>query len=295
MKKNYWLIICILTCFIITACGKNDDNTMASVYKVYYLSEDKLSIESKEYEIDNMSAADTLGRLITLLSLSADGGDLAVNSSAIEGNMAVIDMNSAYNELVSEDRALIAENIVRTLSQVEGIEYINITVNGKSVTDSSGNTVLPYKSDAFIDSDIVSMLGTNTDHVSLCMANKSKDGLIFTEEDITYNANKMPEEAIVEKLIEGPVNNKNHNGTINKDTVINSISKSGKVCYVDFSEKFFELPKGISPDLAVYSVVNTLTKLENTDSVVILVNGSNKEGFMANYQGELVMNLNVIN
>ena len=61
---------------------------------------------------------------------------------------------------------------------------------------------------------------------------------------------------------------------IPKGTVLNKVSIQDGICYVDFSEEFMKISEGISPEVTIYSVVNSLTELSNVHKVQFLIDGT---------------------
>lgn len=63
--------------------------------------------------------------------------------------------------------------------------------------------------------------------------------------------------------------------TLNPDTKINSVIVRDGVCYVDFDESFLIQKNNVTPEVTIYSIVNSLVELNNVDTVQISVNGDN--------------------
>jgi len=66
---------------------------------------------------------------------------------------------------------------------------------------------------------------------------------------------------------------------IPKGTVLNKVTTRDGVCFVDFNEKFMEKRAGITAEVAIYSVVNSLTELSNVYKVQFLINGETKKTY----------------
>lgn len=88
------------------------------------------------------------------------------------------------------------------------------------------------------------------------------------------------EKAVVEALIDGP-DDESFIPVIPQETKVNSVKTEDSVCTVDLSEEFVsKRTGGTSTDmLAVYSIVNSLTELDGTDSVQFLIDGEKLEIF----------------
>ncbi len=85
---------------------------------------------------------------------------------------------------------------------------------------------------------------------------------------------------ILRSLIEGP-QSENLRATIPQGTMLLNVSVVDRVCLVYFSAEFLQnRPRDeLSERMTVFSVVNSLTQLEEVDSVEILVEGSSVERY----------------
>ena len=87
------------------------------------------------------------------------------------------------------------------------------------------------------------------------------------------------EELVVERLIQGPKGSDKlgYYATLDENTRINRIAVNNNICYIDFDESFLVKPVGVSEDVVIYSVVNTLTELKTVNQVKFTVNGEERE------------------
>ena len=89
-----------------------------------------------------------------------------------------------------------------------------------------------------------------------------------------------PSLKLLNLLCAGPTNDKLES-PIPEGTKINSAVLKGNTVYVDFSEDFIKnAPNGVEEEgLLVYSVVNTLTELNEVNGVKILIDGKENMSF----------------
>lgn len=95
-------------------------------------------------------------------------------------------------------------------------------------------------------------------------------------------------------LASGPTNDKLES-PLPEGTKINNAYLKGNTVYVDFSKEFIDnAPAGVEEEgLLVYSIVNTLTELNEVNSVKILINGEENLCFSdngMNFKEEFVRN-----
>lgn len=111
---------------------------------------------------------------------------------------------------------------------------------------------------------------------------KVKFNLYFLEEqnnkivseirEIEIPNNALPAKIAVQELLKGP-NKEGLKSAIPKNTELLDIKVQNELVKVNFSKEFFELNDISSKNLAIISVVNTLTDLPDIDKVSIMLEG----------------------
>ena len=99
---------------------------------------------------------------------------------------------------------------------------------------------------------------------------------------------------LLQILAAGPTNDKLES-PLPEGTKINNAYIKGNTVYVDFSNEFINnAPTGIEEEsLLIYSIVNTLTELNEVNGVKILINGEENKAFSdnaMNFKEEFVRN-----
>lgn len=91
---------------------------------------------------------------------------------------------------------------------------------------------------------------------------------------------KDPYTFLINLLIAGPQNEKLESA-IPEGTKINSCTLKGNTVYVDLSSEFINnAPSGINEEsMIIYSIVNTLTELNEVSGIKILINGEENKSF----------------
>ena len=191
----------------------------------------------------------------------------------LDGEQLTIDFDEHYKEIDSITEILIRAAIVRTLTQVEGVNYVSFTIQGETLTDNAGVAIGTMSADMFIDNAGKEI---NTyEKVNLCLyfANESGDRLIQeNQRNVVYNSNISIEKLVVEKLIEGPASDSAY-PTINPATKIISVNVKDGICYVNLDSAFLSQPYNVTSDVTIYSITNSLVELPNVNKVQISING----------------------
>jgi len=282
MKKGIciWLLILVFTGLV--GCTKTDDTVKEDTvdYQVYYLNKNETKIEAKTIAVANASTVDTASELILKLQNAPKKTDLRaplagygiLESCNIDGEIIYLDFTEGYKNLSKTTEVLTRAAIVKTFTQIPGIKYVSFQVNGSPLADSLGNLVGFMTEDQFVDNEKNEFNPNEKMEITLYFANEAGDGLIEVRRDVDYNNTISLEEMVLEQIIYGTVGDATY-PTMNPETGVLSVSVKDKVCYVDLDKAFLTQKYNVSPEVTVFSIVNSLVSLPNVNKVQISVEG----------------------
>lgn len=281
MKRLLCLIGGIFFLLAMSACGR-DDVPEGTEYQVYYISKSATKVEMHSYWTQTESTQAVLRELMQCLAATPEKleyqAPLAMGFEILgidlEEEKMTINVNEAYKSLPVTTEVLVRAAIVRTLTQLPEISYVEITVEGEPLVDSVGNVVGRMGADQFIDNDGNEINTYELARVKLFFASDDGTQLIAAYREKHYSTNTPIERFIVEELIAGPSGQvEGLHPTINPGTKIINVTTKDGICYVNLDETFLTVPENVSMEAAVYSMVNSLVELSNINKVQILVNG----------------------
>ncbi len=185
-------------------------------------------------------------------------------------NTAYINLGGGYNTLAPNLKVLCTGAIVYTLTDLSFINNVCISVEGVPVTDSSGEAFVMnrenVKNNPAIDPE-----KTNRQTVKLYFADNS--GKLMAEERmIEVKQSLTLENQIVEQLIAGPERS-TLSPTIPPSTRIKDIKTEEGICYVNLTQAFIRNTSPSTEKITIYSIVNSLTELDNVNKVQFLIEG----------------------
>ncbi len=183
-----------------------------------------------------------------------------------------LDFNSAYHKLDVITEILCRLAVVRTVTQVEGIDSVSFTVRGAPLLDSGGTPVGRMTIDSFVENPGEQINSFKHAALDLYFANMDGDGLVRENRQVYYNSNISMEKLVMEHLLAGPKKEKAKK-TIPDGTKLINIAVVDGACYVNLDESFKIQNYELQEPIVVYSIVNSLASLENIDTVQISVNG----------------------
>ena len=280
MRIHRFLAIALsaLLLFSFTGCGNNAKDMGSSLY---YVRSDKAGIAPVEYDF---SSNDTEGMIKEALkALAEDNTDINMMNTIPagvdirhwelnDGNLSLYFVGD-YESLDVYTEILVRAAIVKSLTQIKGVDAVSFYVNDSPLTDSNGDSIGQMTADTFIED-----FGQETDSLlstELTLYFASANGLSTVAEtrEVYYSRNVSKERLVIEQLIKGPESNELLSA-IPSGTKLNSITVSEDgVCIVNFDATIETTITGITENVTVYSIVNSLTELDNIKSVKILVNG----------------------
>lgn len=283
------LLPVLLLFLLLCGCTGNEvpepeavETVPAGSAKLYCLNEERTKVVAQAYDLPTGTVDEQVAELLTVLEetlWTEKEKDVITDRNPIyeykidEMGLLTLRYNADYTTQQTLTEVLRRAALVKTFCQLERISAVEFYIGTQPLLTSAGKPVGMLTADSFIDST-----GENTEfyqeaRVSVYFANETGDALVESNLVITYDGTWSTERLILEQLIEGPVLS-NLQAVIPQETVLNKVTVKDGICYVDFNEKFMEKRDGITTEVAIYSIVNSLTELSNVYKVQFLINGT---------------------
>lgn len=271
--------------------------------KLYYLNEERTKVVSENFDLRRGNVDEQVSALLTALEevlWTEDEKDLITDRNPIyeykvdETRLLSLRFSADYSTVPSITEVLRRGAIVKTLCQLDSVTAVEFYIGTQPLLTSAGKPVGMLTAEDFIDST-----GENTEFyqeakVAVYFANETGDALVESNLKITYDGTLSTERLILEQLMEGPVLG-DMQPVIPKGTALNKVTIRDGICYVDFNEKFMEKREGITAEVAIYSIVNSLTELSNVYKVQFLINGTTKKTYHnLNFSSTFERNLEIV-
>ena len=281
-KRILLLMILGTVTMMMYACGKKKEPAnIENAVNISYLNKEHTSLVTSQFIPESTDTAGIIEDVIVKLGHPSESIDMisplalgtTIQAVYLDGTHATLSMDSQYAGLSQTDEILIRAALVRTFTQINGIDNISININDNPLLDRYGNPVGNLTADMFLDNEGQEINSYEERNIRLYFASTDGTHLVPVVKSVRYNTNNSLEKMIVDELIKGPLN-ADSKATINKNTVVNSVTVADGICYVDMSEDFLQTPEDISSQLTVYSLVNSLAEVSNINKVHILINGS---------------------
>ena len=284
MRK--WLWILLLTIPLLMAGCREQQQVDESGYRIWYINQDETCLKYENKELQSKNEEGLLREMMEVMRETPTDDelkpvipeDVELLDFDFEHNQLYLDFSPEYKKMPKVYEVLCRAAIVRTLGQIDGVEYVGFQVNGEPLTDLEGKEIGLMNEDQFIENAGEEINAYKTADLTLYFSNKAGDKLVGQRVAMEYNSNISLEKLIVEQLIAGPPFEGAY-PTIPSETKLLNISIKDNICYVNLDEGFLGTGYNVIESIPVYSIVNSL--IENTDAqkVQISINGETNRMF----------------
>lgn len=291
MSRNYKSLCLVLILMLLCVAAGCGSEPVQSAYHVEYLNKDKSRIVEVAYE---PAASDTdalIREFLAALCSDSDHveyrkpipNDVEVTSYTLDGTILTLHFDEDYNSMNAVEEVLCRAAVVRTMTQIEGIDFVSFYIGDSPLTDNKGKLVGSMNQDSFVENPGEQINSIQNTTLTLYFANETGDGLVKeVREDVYYSSNISLEKLIMEQLLEGPTT-QGACSAIPEGTKLVTVSVVDGVCYVSLDEVFRNQDYKVNEAIVIYSIVNSLTELPTVGKVQISVNGDTSGVYRDNF------------
>jgi len=285
LNKTIKFIVIVFLTAVLSGCHTNDVTDIPDIengiYSVYYTNSSSTRLIAQNYAVEKQELFELVIELMSQLTQAPQDTDY--NSAIPEGvtllearadnSILYLFFDSNYSEIASVEEILCRAAIVKTLTQIPGVEYVSFYVGDQPYIDAGGNLVDVMKASDFAENvgDVIKSYQRTS--LTLYFTNEAGDKLVETGLTVVYTNNISMERLVVEQLIKGP-DKEGVYPTLSDKVKLLGVSVSDNICYVEFDSAFLTELQYVNDYIPIYSIVNSLSELANVNKVQISVNGS---------------------
>lgn len=264
------------------------ENLPPNHYLIYYLNTSTTGFVPYEYEAEAKELSGLVNELYHgLENVPADldaksplPARVEMQSIQWDQNVLYLHFDSNYALMEPGQEILCRAALVKTMSQLQGVEFISIYSGEQPLMDRSQNPVGMLSVNDFVDS--ISDVNTyEKSELSLFFADETGTFLVEEKREVVHSINTSMERLIVEQLMEGP-ETPGSKRAIASDAKLLNVSVNDNVCYLNFDSAFLNTLSGVEGEIAIYSIVNSLTQMPTVNRVQFSVNGAPGSVFREN-------------
>lgn len=293
MKKFFCFLMILSLAAGLAGCGSAvssssgaQPGTSDQQAYLYYLNKDEDRLSWAEYHFNE---PDTEGRVIEMIALQSqepkskedvlllpDG--VKIQDYKLSDQALTLDLSAGFLDQAQTRKILCIGGLVRSFVQIDGVDKILFTVDGKDLTDSSGNAVGALTNDSFVDNAGKNINAYQEIEMTLYFTDQTGSKLIPETREVYYSSNEPVEKAVVEELIQGP-SEEGHYPVFSTDTQVLSVISQAGICYVNFDDSVQNTILSISEEIPIYAIVNSLADTCNIKKVQFSIDGESDTVF----------------
>ena len=280
MKKMIMMLLCA-TMVLLASCSKQEEEVSTGP-KLYYVDQDYTKLESESFTPKATNVKALVEEYIVALRkepvnkayrLAKPNVVSILGYNFGEAGQLLLNFDENYYKVTGIEEVLMRAAIVKTFTQIETVNEVEFFINGLPL--SFGDVPIGrMEASNFIDRVGAMTSYSQTAPISIYFANEDGNALVASKRQVEYDGSILLEEIIVQQLIDGPTEVEDGmKKSIPSGTELNEISIKDRVCSIDFNEVFLEAIEGVTDEVTIYSIVNTLAEQTSIDKVQITVNG----------------------
>lgn len=286
------LALALSALFLFSAGCSSIDHTEGEAIQFYYcVSSDKHfgpAIEAETDYLENPSVSNVMSRLLegpwdpNLSAIIPEGTFL--QDWTLERGELKLDFSEAFGRLTGISLTRGEYCIVLTMTQLEGVDTVSITVDGQDLPGSGTRTM---------SADDVVLRGETEDPVTIStqlyypLSDASGLGVEYREIEVTSTDAVDQANAILRELAQGPTEEE-MSGFLNGMGTLSVSKITGKTCIVEIDNATLECicnPKE-QFTLNLYAIVDSLTELGTIEQVSFQLDGGTIEGWQNQYSAQ---------
>lgn len=290
-----FVLVFVLAGAVFVGCDRKDEEREAGTFILYQIADDGMGLKKTPYNM----IADSDDTIEAVWELLETYKAVDIKEFEIREKQLSIYFSATYYNLAVIDEVLLRAAIVKTLCQIDGVEYIEFFVENESL--AVDGEIVGVMSELTIMDSIGGDGYIQNKYVTLFFSDLSGMGMKEVTVSLTYDMTVPLARLLVEQLLAGPdqvdgVNTSDVRSTIPDGTMLNSLSIRDNVCYVDFSKEFVNVQAEVKSEIVIYSIVNTLCELPDVSKVQFTVDGEQQElyGDIKNFDAPFERNLDLV-
>ena len=282
VKMLLWCLgICLA--FVLSGCQPPEEKTAElknGQYWIYYLDSGMTRLVPYAYEPAAEGEDALVAELMEqFMKVPADvdcqpalSDKVTYQSSRWEDQVLYMYFDANYTSMKPEREILCRAALTKMLTQVDGVDYINIYSGDQPLMDHSGKPVGMLAGTDFI-MNTSNVNAYEKTELTLYFADETGGKLVQEKREVVHSINTSLEQLIVEQLIAGP-GQEGHFPTLPPDLKILNLTVNDSVCYINFDSAFLNMKLESNEYVPIYSIVDSLCEVTTVTKVRILVNGS---------------------
>jgi len=282
MKRICLSSLLLLIIMFSTGCEQPSQSPAVGAYQLYRLDSAGIKLVAENIDLESEKTEQMIEEMIGKLVEKPESDDMQellpediqIVAATIKDQDLVLDFSENYHGLDNVREVLGRAGLVKSLVQIPGVNTVAITVGEEELIDASGTAIGKMIAERFLDSRGESINPYQYSVVTLYFPNESGEQVAKEMRDIYYSSNNSLEKVVVEEVLKGPDNTKLQS-VVNEATNVLSVTTQDGLCSINFNAAFNQkqAEKNITPEAAIYALVNSLCDSTGVNQVQIQIEG----------------------
>ncbi len=291
MKKTICLLILLAAVMGLSACGrkeKEQEPLSEGEYNLYYTNLAFTKLGSEVYRAEHTEPVGLADELLKKMQETPENMELlsaipeevrVLRTELSDSGQMFVYFGAGYNGMEPGREILCRAAVVKTLTQIEGVDFVGFYINDQPLLDASNNTINLMSASSFVENS-----GSDTEELqrielTLYFANEDGTKLVKVSKSVICSTSISMESLVVNQLVEGAGEGSGAYDTLPGTTKVLQVMVRKGICYVNLDSAFVKEALNVSDYIPIYSIVNSLTELPNVNKVQISVDGVNSMKF----------------
>ncbi|MDO5539146.1 MAG: GerMN domain-containing protein [Eubacteriales bacterium] len=279
-KKERTLLLVLFLICALTGCGRKTGDTAG--YQVYFSNSEASKLVSHTHVSQKTEPTAVLEELFAQMRLPYAAEEeksllpekVEIDKFDLMDGQLTITFNDEYRNMDNVSEILLRAGIVMMATQVNDVRTVVFHIGDSVLKDSSGEPVGAMTSNMFINNPV----GINSYQyasLTLYFSNKAGDKIVREMRNVHYSSNTTLEKVLMEQLQKGPMNERLR-PVLSSNVRVLDVKVDKKTCIVNLSKEFLEQKPetSMSPEVEVFSIVNSLCDMLNVDRVQFQIEGN---------------------
>lgn len=127
---------------------------------------------------------------------------MEVTKYSLDGALLTIYFDADYLNMNEVEEVLCRAAIVRTVTQIAGVDCVNFYVDETPLTDAEGRLVGTMYRESFVENPGEQINSIQNTNLTLYFSNETGDGLVKETRKVHYSSNISLEKLIMEQLLQ---------------------------------------------------------------------------------------------
>lgn len=271
---------------LLAGCSQKDTGEGQPEYFMCYLSPEENKVVEAAYEPEHTSGEAAVKEFADRLNEEPEKDEykrlmpekLRIEEYSVKDQTLTVRVTGGYENMERPREVLVRAGLVKTFTQIDGIDRVVIQTENGELKDSAGNAVGALTRDSFVENTGQEINNYQYTTLTLYFANQAGDRLVPETRSVYYSTSMPLERVVVEQLVKGP-SEEGHYAVLPSDTNILSVTTSENISYVNFDKTFMDGTLSVAQEIPIYALVDSITTNCPVQKVQFSINGESDVTF----------------